>query len=83
MSEAFERQPIRQFELSRKAQKLDISLAGSVKAETVHAALDRIFEMAGCRACGLVGIDLTFRGDDPILERFADLEGIRSIEVGR
>ena len=53
--------------------KVTISVADSVKLETLHAAVDNIVKLTGCLGCGLVGIDLTFRGGDP------DLGGIRNM----
>lgn len=36
-----------------------------VKADQVHAALEQIFKLNGCLACGLLGIDLIIHGGDP------------------
>lgn len=36
------------------------SVKSGIKAPTVHAALDRVFRLAGCPSCGLNGI-LDFR----------------------
>ena len=35
---------------------LTLAVKPGVSAKSVHAALDRIFELAGCTACGLNGI---------------------------
>ena len=34
-------------------------------ARDVHAALDQIFRLNGCLACGLLGIDIHINGPDP------------------
>ncbi|MFN2588094.1 MAG: hypothetical protein ABR613_08255 [Actinomycetota bacterium] len=46
-----------------------VLLGDEVAASEIHAALDRIFEMNGCPACGLIGIDLR------LLVRDAKLSG--------
>jgi hypothetical protein len=38
------------------SRSLHFAVKGGVQAKTVHAALDRIFVLAGCRTCGLNGI---------------------------
>ncbi|HEY2828875.1 MAG TPA: hypothetical protein VGJ88_02070 [Thermoanaerobaculia bacterium] len=36
-----------------------------VAAPQVHAALEQIFKLNGCLACGLLGIDIHINGPDP------------------
>jgi hypothetical protein len=59
-------------------------LEEGVKAESVHAMLDRAFEMHGCRPCGMAGLDLGIRiRDKLIFERFRDIEGVLDVAVTR
>jgi hypothetical protein len=34
-------------------------------AKDIHLALDQIFRLHGCLACGLLGIDIHINGPDP------------------
>jgi len=36
-----------------------------LKVDQVHAALEQIFRLNGCLACGLLGIDILIHGGDP------------------
>ncbi len=59
-----------------RSGKVTISVSDSVKVETLHAAVDNIVKLTGCLGCGLVGIDLTFRGGDPDLGNIRNLPGV-------
>lgn len=50
-----------------------VNVAESVKLEALQTALANIAKLTGCLGCGLVGIDVNFRGGDP------DLNGVRSL----
>jgi hypothetical protein len=59
-----------------------------VSSEDLHALLDRVLDLHGCTACGLVGIDLRFRVPDDLEEelhpsKFEGLRGFRNIAVAR
>ena len=56
-------------------------LKPNVKAEDVHAALDRIFDLHGCRGCGLLGIDLRLLGGDPAEQQFGDVRNVGSVRA--
>ena len=54
---------------------LTLAVKPGVSAKSVHAALDRIFELAGCTACGFNGIiDLKINVINPRISQ--QLEGI-------
>ena len=36
-----------------------------ITPKEVHAALEKIFRLNGCLACGLIGIDIHIHGGDP------------------
>ena len=36
-----------------------------LSAKQVHEAIDQIFKLNGCLACGLLGIDIHINGPDP------------------
>ena len=59
---------------------VQLTVARDVKAEQVHAALDKIFELHGCLACGLNGLDIFLRHTTPIMEAFRGFEGISAVE---
>lgn len=41
---------------AKNFKSVHLAVRPGVSAKTVHAALDRIFEIAGCPACGFNGI---------------------------
>ena len=53
-----------------------VNFAEGVKIETLHAVVDNITRLTGCLGCGLVGIDLNFRGGDPELGNVRNLPGV-------
>jgi hypothetical protein len=57
-------------------RSIHLAVKGGVQAKAVHAALDRIFELVGCVACGFNGIlDLRINVVNPASDRFSK-EGI-------
>jgi hypothetical protein len=63
---------------------IQITLADEVKLEDLHSVIDRIVNLNGCRACGLGGIDVIFRGVDPVIyQRFADIPAVRDVTLIR
>lgn len=56
-----------------------------ISAKSVHQALEQIFELSGCLACGLLGIDdLNIRVlDARQFQRFKQIDGIQSISVSQ
>ncbi|HEX7680918.1 MAG TPA: hypothetical protein VF713_22470 [Thermoanaerobaculia bacterium] len=51
--------------LAGKTVTLTANPGAKITAVQVHAALDQIFKMAGCLACGLGGWDLNVHGPRP------------------
>ena len=45
--------------------RLSTSPGSKITAKQVHAAMDQIFRLNGCLACGLLGIDIHINGPDP------------------
>ena len=54
-----------------------------VKVDSLHKALLATVRWHGCVACGLNGLDLRFRGQDPVFEQFKDIEGLRDVNIYR
>jgi hypothetical protein len=55
-----------------KASKLNGNLVrlssapgSKIGAKQVHEAIDSIFRLSGCLACGLIGYDIHINGPDP------------------
>ena len=59
-----------------KLGTVQVNVVEHVKLDTLHAALDNIVKLTGCLTCGLVGIDLIFRGGDPELGGVRNLPGV-------
>jgi len=55
---------------------LQLTFKEDIAAKSVHEALDRIFKLHGCISCGLLGIDIRLRVEDPILGKFRDINGL-------
>lgn len=63
---------------------VQLALDTKVSREDLHKVLDRILDVSGCPACGLLGFDLVMRGVDPrISEPFRDIEAVRDVVVMR
>ena len=60
-----------------------IGVAENIKLETLHQIIDQIARISGCPACGLLGIDLTFRGGDPEVNALRNLQGVNEVGLGR
>ena len=63
-----------------QSRTLHVTVEPNIKAEAVHAALDKIFEMNGCTVCGLNGLEVRWRVRDPLTEVFKGIEGIAAID---
>ncbi len=63
-------------------RSLNLAVKGGVQAKALHVALDRIFELAGCRTCGLNGIlDLRINVVNPVSPQLAK-EGLLGASEG-
>ncbi len=51
--------------ISGRTVTLTASGRTPLKKEQVHDALEQIFKLNGCLACGLIGIDIIIHGGDP------------------
>jgi hypothetical protein len=58
---------------------VNVTFEENVKLETLLAVLDNIVKLTGCVACGLVGIDVNFRGGDPALDNVRNLPGVTGV----
>jgi hypothetical protein len=52
-----------------------------IKLNDLNLAVERAVGLAGCRACGLVGIDLQLLGGDPAYEQFRGIQGVQGVIV--
>ena len=55
-----------------------IHVTENVSLENLHAIVDRIVSVSGCRTCGLIGIDLRLSGDPVAVQEIAKLPGVKS-----
>lgn len=62
---------------------LELVFDRKVKIDDIHKAIEVAVGWHGCPACGLNGIDLRFRVQDPVFEVFNKIETIRDINVYR
>jgi len=59
-----------------------ILVAEKVTLDHLHSLIDQIAGMAGCRTCGLLGIDLRLSGDPVETPQIAKLPGVKSVSFG-
>jgi hypothetical protein len=62
---------------------LELVFDRKVKIESIHAGLEAAVRWHGCEGCGMNGLDLRFRVQDPMFEVFNNVEGLRDINVYR
>ena len=51
--------------LTGKSVRLVANRGAKITPDVVHGALEQIFRLNGCLACGLLGIDIIIHGGDP------------------
>jgi hypothetical protein len=54
----------------------------NVSLDHLHAIVAKIAGMAGCRPCGIMGIDLRLIGDPAESGELAKLPGVKSVTFG-
>lgn len=59
---------------------VQLTVGRNAKADHIHAALDKIFELHGCPACGLNGLDISFRHTTPMMDAFKGFQSISAVE---
>jgi hypothetical protein len=65
-----------------KAKPRQVTLVANrgskITAKEVHTAMEQIFKLNGCLACGLIGLDIIIHGGDPdpLLGDLAGFTGI-------
>lgn len=62
---------------------LELVFDRNITVDSLHKAVDTALKWHGCVACGLNGIDLRFRIQDPVFEVFNEVKGLRDINVFR
>jgi len=59
-----------------------IRVAEKVTLDHLHTIIDQIAGLSGCRACGLLGIDLRLMGDPVEAADIVKLPGVKSATFG-
>jgi len=59
-----------------------IRLAEKVSLDHLHSIIDQIAGLSGCRACGLLGIDLRLVGDPEEAQQIVKLPGVKNVSFG-
>jgi microsomal dipeptidase-like Zn-dependent dipeptidase len=57
---------------------VNVRVNENVTLENLHNIVNHIVGMTGCRACGLLGVDLILGGDPAELQQVAKLPGVQS-----
>lgn len=58
---------------------VQLRVSEDIKLETLQNILARITHLAGCPACGLLGVDLHIVGDPAEFNQISEMPGVRSI----
>jgi hypothetical protein len=62
--------------------KVQIHVSQSVTLDNLQAIIAQIAGLTGCRACGILGVDLQLTGDPVELQQIAKLPGVQSVTFG-
>jgi hypothetical protein len=60
---------------------LELNVQEGIDRDNLFGLLDRILDIHGCQACGLVGLDLELRTRGVLTERFADAPGLQGARL--
>lgn len=61
---------------------LTFSVERSVTPKTIQTLLERVYVMAGCRNCGLLGFDIRFQVVDPAIRtEFKGIDGLVDVSA--
>jgi hypothetical protein len=59
-----------------------VTVRENVSLEQLHEIIATIAGMSGCRACGILGIDLRLTGDPVEASHITKLPGVQSVGFG-
>lgn len=59
-----------------------VTVRENISLEQLHEIIATITGMAGCRACGILGIDLRLTGDPVEANQITKLPGVQSVGFG-
>ena len=59
-----------------------VNVNENISLEHLQAIVARVAGMAGCRPCGIMGIDLRLAGDPAESAELAKLPGVKSVNFG-
>jgi hypothetical protein len=63
---------------------VQVTVGKQVNKKNLHDIIDRIFDQHGCLGCGLGGLDVHIRAQDPtIIDRFQDIPEVKDVTVIR
>jgi hypothetical protein len=60
---------------------VELVFNSDIKIDSLHKAIEYAVRFHGCTPCGLNGLDLRFRGQDPIFDQFKEIDGLRDVNV--
>ena len=59
-----------------------VTVKENISLEQLHSLIGSIVGMSGCRACGILGIDLRLTGVSVEANQIAKLQGVESVGFG-
>ena len=60
---------------------LELVFERDISIESIHKGVEAAVRWHGCTPCGLNGLDLRFRVQNPAFEAFKDVKGLSDINV--
>lgn len=69
-------------EISKLQGAVHVKVKENVSLENLQSIVAHIVGMTGCRACGILGIDLRLSGDPVEASQIAKLPGVQSVSFG-
>lgn len=61
---------------------VNIRVAENVSLDHLQSLVAHIAGLAGCRTCGIMGVDLRLTGDPVETQQIAKLPGVKSVSFG-
>jgi hypothetical protein len=67
---------------SKLRGSVHVTVRENISLEQLHGIIETIAGLSGCRACGILGIDLRLTGDPVEASQLTKLQGVRSVSFG-
>lgn len=67
-----------------KPGSLQVTVGAEISKQNLHDLIGEITRLHGCYACGLIGLDLVIRTQDPLVhEAFKKIDAVKDVAIYR